>query len=324
MKTRLIASAAALIAMGSLLDLPLTSIANAQPPAQAERDAGGDRGRGGDRGGRPGGGAPGGFGGGGMMMMRGGGDPAVALLRSPEVRKELEIKPEQEEALKKIEEQVRNQPREEGGFNPREFDFRNASEEERKEYFDKMQAEQKKQSAKTRELLEEVLVYGNQMTRLDQLVLQRRGLMALADAEIQKELGITGEQLEKLQTVRSEQETSMREKMRELMQSRDRDAMREKMSELRGQLETAVMGVLTSDQKAKFDEMKGKAFDFGDDANGFGGRGGAGGPGSDRGGPGSDRGGPGSDRGGPGSDRGGRGGDRGGRGGPGGDRPRPQ
>ncbi len=301
MKTRFFTGVAALVAITVVLEVSEVQTAFAQPPGRT--DNGGGRGAGG----RQGGGGQRGFGGGGMMR---GGDPVMGLLRSPEVREELKIDAEQEAAITKIERQVRDQPRGEGDADTRNFDFRNASEEERQKFFAKMQAAQKEQAAKSRELLEEVLM-PTQLQRLDQLALQQRGVMALGDAEVQKELGMTSQQVAKLDQVRSEQESAMRDKMQELMQSGDRDSMREKMTEFRDEVEESVTDVLTAEQKAKFKEMKGTEFDFGV----------RGGRGGDRGGVGGGRGGDAAGgRGGAGGGRGGRGGAGGGRGGAGGGR----
>ncbi|MBB3206952.1 hypothetical protein FHS27_002766 [Rhodopirellula rubra] len=286
--------ATAILAFSVVAELPISSIASAQPPRDGEREGGR-----GDRGNRGGGNRGGGFGGGPGGGMTRGGDPAMALLRSPEVREHLKLESVQEEGLKKIEERIREEPRNSGA---RDFDFRNATQEERAEFFGKMQEEQKKQAEKHRELLEEVLGF-DQLERLDQLILQRRGLIALGDTEIQDAIELSKKQRETLQQVRSEQEEKMRERMRSLMQSGDRNGMREKMEEIREEIEKDVMAVLTPEQKKKFEDMKGEPFDFGD--MGRGGRGGEGGRGGDA-------------RGGRGGE-GGRGGDaRGGRGGEGG------
>ncbi len=267
MKMRLFAGVVALFAITVALEVSNVSTVFAQPPGR----------------GQGGGGGRGGFGGG---MMRGG-DPTMGLLRSPEVRKELKIDAEQEQAIGKIEEQVREEARG-GNADARNMDFRNMSEDERQKFFAKMQAAQKEQAAKSRELLGEVLM-PDQLQRLDELALQQRGVMALADAEVQKALGMTSEQVAKLDKVRTEQEATVREKMGEVMRSGDRDTMREKMTQIRDEAEKPVLDVLTAEQKAKFEKMKGEKFDFGD-RGGFGGRGGAGG-GRGAGGRGGNRGG---------------------------------
>ncbi len=282
MKTRLFAGIVAVAAVTAALELSVAPTASAQPPSRGQ-----------DGSGRGTGGGARGFGGG---MMRGG-DPVMGLLRSDEVRKELKVDAEQEAGITKIEQQVRDQPR---GDADARIDFRNASEEERQKFFAKMKEAQKEQAAKSHDLLQEVLLPA-QLQRLDELAMQRRGVMALNDPEVQKSLGMTAQQVEKLDEVRSEQETAMRDKMREARQSGDRSSMREKMGEYREQLEQSVLSVLSTDQKAKFEKMKGAEFDFGD-RGGFGAR-----RGGDRAGRGGGRGG---DRAGRGGRGGGRGGDR--------------
>ncbi|WP_345325098.1 hypothetical protein [Novipirellula rosea] len=245
--------------------------------------------RGGDRGGRggPGGGGPGGA---------GGGDPTFGLLMIEKVREEIELMPDQVEALKKV--------REDGGERGQrpDFDFREASEEERAEFFKKMQEERKERSAKLREQLEEVLLPG-QLSRLKEISIQVQGVAALGNEDVQKELKITDAQKKELEEAREKIQTEMREKMRELMASGDRDKMREAFGKVREDVETQVLAVLTADQKAAFEKMKGEKFEMPEGVQGGmrgGARGGAQGGDGGRGGFGR-----GGDRGG---DRGGRGG----------------
>ena len=102
----------------------------------------------------------------------------------------------------------------------------------------------------------------------------------------------------------------MREGMRELFTSGGgREGMREKIEKMRKDMEGDVLGVLTSDQKKKFEEMKGEKFEMPEGAFGRGGRGGFGGRG-------------GGEQGGRGGRGGGEQGGRGGRGG--GERQRPE
>lgn len=228
---------------------------------------GGDSSRGGRDGGRDGargrdggGGFRGGPGaGGGMFGGPGGGDSEIGLLRSEEVRQELELMPDQEDAIGAI--GKRSESTDRGGFDPRQFDFRNASEEERIEMFKKMQAARKEQASKQREQLGKILL-PEQMGRLQQINLQTQGIAALAETDVQKQLGITETQTEKLQQIRSDQETKMRDSMREMWQSGDRDGIREKAMKMRDEVETLVLKELTPAQKQKWDEMKGKPFDL--------------------------------------------------------------
>ncbi len=260
----------------------------------------GQRGGGGPGGfGGRGGGGFGGFGGG------GGGDMTFTLLRVEAIQTELQVAPDQKEAITKLEEQSRSERGERIDFGS----IREMSDEERREFFEKRQKEQQERVAKMKEQLEEVL-FPEQMERLEQIALQIRGIAALADEKVAAKLKITTEQKEKLTKVQEELRGSMGEKIRELFSGGNREGMREAMTKMREDMEKEVLAVLTSTQQKQFEEMKGEKFEmpegglfgrggFGSGRGGFGGRGGRGG---DGGGPGGGRGG-----------RGGRGGERPGR-----------
>lgn len=229
----------------------------------------------------------------------------MSLVRMDEVKLELQISPKQEEGLDKLAEQLaseRRAPRAEGG----RPNFQDMSEEEQRKFIEERQKEQAEQTAKMREQLEEVLLPA-QMTRLDQISLQVRGVQALSEERVAKELEITKEQQEKLAAKRDEVQSTMRERMRELFASGDREKMREAFGNMRKEIEDDILSVLSSDQRKEFEEMKGEPFEMPD--RGFG----RGGPGGGRGGPGGGRGGPGGGRGFGGPGGGGDGGDGGGR-----------
>jgi Spy/CpxP family protein refolding chaperone len=97
----------------------------------------------------------------------------------------------------------------------------------------------------------------------------------LADPKVAEKLKVTDEQKAKLKEVTTANMESMRAKMQELGQDGNREGMREKMQELRKQGEEKVLAVLTTEQKATFEKLKGKAFQMPEGA----GRGGPGGPG---------------------------------------------
>ncbi|QDV44176.1 hypothetical protein Enr13x_40380 [Stieleria neptunia] len=263
----------------------------------AQRGGGGRPGGGG---GRPGGGGfRGGPGGGGGFGGRGGGGGSIlGLLQVKEVQEEIELMPDQEEAVKKVAE-----GRERVEF-PRDFDRENRDSEEN---VAKLQAYMKKVAEgekKIREQLEEVLL-PEQMERLQQIEVQQMRAGALMNERVATELKLTASQKEQLTKKSEEAREEMMGKMRELFQGGDRENMREKMEEAQKDMEVKLVSVLTSEQKKDFEEMKGEPFEMPaqQGRGGFGGRGGAGGPGG-RGGPGGQR-----------------GGDRGGRGGRGGQRP---
>ena len=281
-------------------------------PAMAQgRGQGGQGGRGG-----AGGGGFGGRGGGGGSMFggRGGGDMTMTLLRVEAIRTELEISPDQEEALTKMQEQGRPE-------RP-DADFRNMSEEERTEFFTKMRKQAEERNTKMKEQLEEVL-FPEQLERLQEINIQLQGIAALRNPEVAKELKITDAQKKELEEVQAGMMEKMREGMRELFTGGGgREGMREKIQKMRDDMEGDVLDVLTSDQKKKFEEMKGEKFEMPEGAFGRGGRGGGeqGGRGGFGGRGGGDQGGRGGRGGG---ERGGRGGgERGGRGG--GERQRPE
>ncbi|MDE0865105.1 MAG: hypothetical protein OSA98_15045 [Rubripirellula sp.] len=284
-----------------------------------EQDQGGRGGAGGGRGGAGGGfGSRGGgsFGGG----RTGGGDMTMTLLRLEPVRTELEISPDQEEALTKMTEQNR-QERPSG-------DFRNMSEDERTEFFAKMRKQSEERTAKMKEQLEEVL-FPEQLERLEQINIQLQGIAALQNAEVAKKLKMTAAQTKELEEVRNGIMEKMRDSMREIFASGNREGIREKIEKMRDDMEGDVLAVLNTDQKKKFEEMKGEPFEMPEGAmrGGRGGQGGASGGQQGRGGFGGRGGGDQGGRGGRGGgDQGGRGGRGGGDqgGGRGGERQRPE
>lgn len=275
----------------------------------AQRGGGG---RPGGEGGRPGGGrgGPGGFGGGrggpGGFGGFGGGGGLLGLLRVEEVRTEIEMAPDQEEAVGKIRSMGEDRPRIE---RPDVADFRNPSEEDRKkmeEWMAKLRKQREETEAKVKEQLEEVL-FPEQMERLEQIEVQVMGIRALMDTRVAKELKLTDKQKEDLQKASDSSRDEMRSKMQEIFQSGDREGIREKMEAAQKEIEKKLLDVLTTEQKKDFDEMKGEPFEM--PRPQFGGRGGRGGPGGGPGGFGG-RGGRGGPGGGPGGGRGGRGGGR--------------
>lgn len=234
--------------------------------------------QGGFGGGRQGGGGPGGMGmmGGGMM---GGDMMLLGLLRIEEVQKEIDLMPDQAEAVTKINEKLREMERPEAGFN-----FREATEEQRNEFMAKMRAFSEEQGKMVSENLEEVLL-PEQLERVREIALQQQGFQAFSDPTFIKKIGLTEDQQAKLK----EQQESMREKMmtamREAMQSGDREAIRGKMEEVRDSALKDAKGVLTPDQAKQYEKMLGKPFEMPESAmrGGFGGGGGRGGDRGDRG-----------------------------------------
>ncbi|QDV55843.1 hypothetical protein Mal33_18220 [Rosistilla oblonga] len=238
---------------------------------------------GGGRGGR--GGGPGGGVGNSKFL------PIAAALRSEEVREEIELMPDQVEALKKLND------RENGRRGQDRPDFRNMSEEERGEYMAKMQKEREAQMEESNAMVEQILL-PPQMDRLREIAVQMTGVNALFSDYVTTELKITDAQKSKLTEAQAASQAKMREKMQEMFAGRgrggdqggerpDRDAMRAQFEELRKSVEGDLLAVLSTEQQANFEKLKGEKFDVpqragggrGGEAGGRGGRGGRGGEG---------------------------------------------
>ncbi len=248
--------------------------------------------------GRGGRGGPGGGG------MRGNSDMMLlGVLSNEAIQEEAEIMPDQQEAIKELVEGMR-------GERPTLSGFRDASPEEREKMFADMRSQMEERMKKAREKVQEILL-PEQLQRLNEIVIQLMGTAALSDSKVVEKLNITEEQTKKMDEIREETRNSFRE----LFQGGDRENIRERMTEAREKEQEKVMDVLDSEQKDKFEEMKGKPSEAvkAMQSGGFGGRGGPQGGFGGRG-----RGGEAGGRGGFGGR--GRGGEGGGRGG----RPRPE
>lgn len=136
-----------------------------------------------------------------------------------------------------------------------------------------------------------------QYERLKQLSLQLRGPEALAsDPELQKALGLTEDQIKKISDTVAQVRQSHMQQFRggAAGEQPSREQMAARMQEMRKEMASKVEAHLTAEQKAKFQAMKGKPFQFATPWGGFGGRqprgpggtgglGGPGGPGNPRG-----------------------------------------
>jgi hypothetical protein len=183
-----------------------------------------------------------------------GGVTKAQLIANENVQKELEIVADQKDEIAKIAEEAR-QGRRGGGRG-----FQDLSDEERekalKERADRLAAIDKK--------IDAVLV-GPQKTRFNEIYVQALGTQAFTTPEIAKELGIGEDLQEKIADAR-----------REAMQAafQDGGGGAEAFAKARAESEKAVMALLSADQKAKFEKMKGKPVSFDITTIGRGGRGG--------------------------------------------------
>ncbi|QDU93335.1 hypothetical protein [Lignipirellula cremea] len=200
---------------------------------------------------------------------RGGGfGGPLDLVRSDAVAAEIELVDDQKEQLQALNEELREEMR-------AQFQgFRDLSEDERTERFAQMRENFAKQREKTQEKLNNILL-PHQVDRLRQIELQSRMRQGgasgvLRDNNLREKLGITDEQIERMQEAAE----------------KAREEMTEKVAKLRKEAEDKVLNELTPTQRQQWEEMFGKQFEFPAPQGGFGGRrGGPGGaPGGRRGG----------------------------------------
>ena len=181
-----------------------------------------------------------------------GGGGMTGLLRNDKVQEELELVDDQLEEIEELQTEVWTDMRQMfrgGGFRDMDRDER---EEKMAEFREKMAERTKEMEADVKDIL-----LPHQFTRLKQLNFQqeasRGGTTGLASSEtIIDALGITDEQKEKMKKAAEEAAKKLENKIKEL----------------RKQAETEVLGVLTAEQRAKFKELRGEAFDFGQNERG--------------------------------------------------------
>jgi Spy/CpxP family protein refolding chaperone len=201
---------------------------------------------------QPGGGrgGPGGFFGGGGVL---------GLVTREEVQEELQLVDEQREKVETVVEDSRDQIREE--MRDMFSQMRDLSEDERRERFDEIRGRMDAMNAELEGKLKKVLL-PHQFERLKQIDvqsrIQQRGASALSSGDLAEALDLTDEQREKLEQRAEEVRQELQEKIRKL-QTEARDKM---------------LDVLTTEQRAKLNELMGDTFELRDDGGRFGGRGG--------------------------------------------------
>lgn len=103
------------------------------------------------------------------------------------------------------------------------------------------------------------LLSAEQFARLDQIVLQQRGLDAFADAKVKEKLKLTDDQAAKIQDIAEDS----REQGREIFQSfqDDREGAMKKLATLRKESSEKAAALLSADQKKTWKEMTGEPFE---------------------------------------------------------------
>ncbi len=222
----------------------------------------------------------GGFGG------RGQGAPgALQLIGREEVRKELKISEEQQGIIRELQQSARPDFRALLGGN-----FRDLSREDREKKMTELRKTSEKKSKEAEADLYGLILDEPQSKRLKQIVLQQKGNRALTEAETAKALGLTAAQVAKIKmTMEAGQKkqqgllaglgfggrsragqkgqkgqpksTERKRPSREEIQKRFTE-MRTKGEAIRAETDKAIAGVLTAQQKTKFEALKGPKFEL--------------------------------------------------------------
>mgnify|MGYP005851020925 CR=1 FL=1 len=207
-----------------------------------------------------GGGGRGGFGqppGGGMMGMgmMGGGADLMALASNEVVAKELGLNEDQVKAVRELATAYREASM--ASFD-REAMF-NAAPEERREMMATMREKAAKLAEEYRPKLE-TAVGAEAVERLEQIQIQMAGVQAFSMPRVEKILKITQAQREETRELMQTAMTKMREEMRS-NPPMSREEMMERMQAMQTTIAEKVMSVMTDEQKAAFDKLKGKPVD---------------------------------------------------------------
>ncbi len=194
------------------------------------------------------------------MMGRGGGTGfLLRLLQIEKIQEELGMLDVQvEEAAALAEESGREAREFFAGVQDLEGEERRARMQEVMEKFRKSAPEREKKLTKQ---LEEILVEDAQLKRLKQISMQVQGSRALQNPEVLKSLNITDAQKKRFEALREEMGAQMREQFQNArdMSREERQAAMQKLGE---EVEKKVNDVLTKEQKAKLEELRGEKFEF--------------------------------------------------------------
>jgi hypothetical protein len=139
--------------------------------------------------------------------------------------------------------------------------------DDNKEAFDKLRDRNtpSEERAEIRRKLEEATVAAvkdildkDQMARIKQLQIQRRGYEAFSDPEVQKALKITDAQKDDIKKIAED----TRAEMGKLFQGGFNPQNFEKIAALGKEASEKIQKVLTDEQKKAYEELRGKAFEF--------------------------------------------------------------
>ncbi len=164
----------------------------------------------------------------------------LQLLSNKSVQDELKLTEDQVKKFTDLQEKQR----------ANRIDFQNLSQEE-------VRAKMQERAKETEKALGEILK-PEQLKRLNQISLQQRRGNALSDPEVQKTLGFTDEQKDKVVAIQKDGFAAMRDLVPQ-GQRPDEEALK-KIQEFQKTQNTKLMDVLTADQKTKWKELTGDEF----------------------------------------------------------------
>jgi hypothetical protein len=222
----------------------------------------------------------------------------MALLNSEQVQNEIELIDEQKTEIEAAQTAMREELQ--GLFQGGGAGGEEQTDEERQARFTEMQEKMQTATKALQEKIEGEILLPPQVERLKQINIQVRGVAALNDEEVATALNMTDDQKAELTAIQEEMRTKMGElfpgfgqrgqggpggqgTQRPQQTDEERQAARDKMTALRAETEAKQLAVMTEEQKAQFEGMKGEPVSF-DIAELQGGRGGFGGFGGGRGG----------------------------------------
>ena len=219
----------------------------------------------------------GGFGPGGPGM------PAtlMSLIGIPDVQKEIGLSDQQTKGVSTLTSETQRQVRSAmSGINFQEL--QGMSEDKRQQVFAEVRGKTEDANKQADEKLGKILDT-KQLGRLNQLRLQREGVVAISRPEVAKQLGLSEKQLAKIRDIQEQGCTGFGPGGPGGPDQDPGDFMA-RIERQRDKVQADVLAVLTDQQCAKWGEMKGKEFkfpqpQFGFGPGGFGGGGGPNGPG---------------------------------------------
>jgi hypothetical protein len=183
----------------------------------------------------------------------------IFLLRTEAVQKEIDLSADQNKSISDIALKMQSEAMEVLSG------LQDLTEEERKEELPNLM---KMLGEKGKELQAKVdkILNPKQTVRMKELSLQRRGAGALQDEEVIAALKLSDEQKKQLDEVRSAAGKQQEEIMKSLFGGGgggvDQSAIRGKMEAVQKELGEKTVAILTSEQRERFEKMKGAKFDF--------------------------------------------------------------